>query len=82
VFVLIAFLGRYPVSDLLRIILSGWAFKVTWEIIALPLTLPIVTYLKKAEKEDHFDIHTNFNPFHLTQNDQANDCRKIASAAP
>lgn len=81
-FVLIAFLGKYSGSDLFRIFLSGWAFKVAWEIIALPLTLPIVNYLKKVENEDHFDINTNFNPFHLGQGDQANDSRRVASVAP
>jgi hypothetical protein len=84
VFVVIAYLGT-PGNDTRKIvgnILLGWAFKVAWEIIALPLTLPIVNYLKKVENEDHFDINTNFNPFHLGQDDQANNSRRIASAAP
>jgi uncharacterized integral membrane protein (TIGR00697 family) len=83
VFVVIAYLGT-PGNDtrkIVGIILLGWAFKVAWEIIALPLTLPIVNYLKKVENEDHFDINTNFNPFHLGQDDQASNSRRIASAA-
>lgn len=83
VFVLIAYSGSdFSSGDFLRIILSGWAFKVAWEIIALPLTLPVVNYLKKAENEDYFDTNTNFNPFHLTQSAQANSDRRIVSAAP
>jgi queuosine precursor transporter len=64
-FVLVAFLGTFPAKELLSITISGWAFKVAWEIIALPLTLPIVRKLKQAENEDYFDRDTNFNPFHL-----------------
>ena len=63
VFVLIAFTGTMPRAALFTITLSAWAVKVGWEVIALPLTVPIVKALKRAENEDHFDIDTNFNPF-------------------
>jgi hypothetical protein len=63
VFVLIAFTGTMPRAALLTVTLSAWAVKVAWEVIALPLTVPIVKALKRAENEDHFDIDTNFNPF-------------------
>lgn len=65
VFVLIAFIGVMPASALMEIILSAWAVKVGWEIIALPITLPIVRWMKKVEHEDYFDNNTNFNPFHI-----------------
>lgn len=65
IFVLIAFTGIFPNSELLQVILSAWAVKVAWEVIALPLTLPIVQWLKKIEQEDYFDKHTNFNPFRI-----------------
>ena len=80
VFVLIAYAGGYGVRELLSIIISGWAFKVAWEIIALPITLPVVSYLKKAEKEDFFDLNTNFNPFQFNHTDRGNP--RVASAAP
>jgi uncharacterized integral membrane protein (TIGR00697 family) len=67
VFVLIAFGGSFSVGQMASLIFSGWAFKVVWEVIALPLTLVVVKRLKKAENEDHFDTNTNFNPFHLSQ---------------
>ncbi len=63
VFVLIAFTGVFPPAELLSVTLSAWAVKVGWEIIALPVTLPLVKYLKRAESEDYYDIDTNFNPF-------------------
>jgi uncharacterized integral membrane protein (TIGR00697 family) len=81
VFVLIGFYGN-TTGEKLSMILLGWTFKVAWEIIALPLTLPIVNYVKKAETEDHYDIHTNFNPFHLGQGNQPNDSQRAASVAP
>jgi len=65
-FVLVAFLGVFSGKELLSVTISGWAFKVAWEIIALPITLPIVRKLKRVENEDYFDKDTNFNPFHLT----------------
>lgn len=83
VFVVIAYWATpgNGTRQILGIILTGWVFKVAWEVVALPLTLRIVNYLKKAENEDHFDINTNFNPFHLSQNDQANSSQREASAA-
>ena len=66
VFVLIAFTGAYAVPELVSITASAWAVKVGWEILALPITLPLVNRLKKAEHEDYFDVDTNFNPFVLS----------------
>lgn len=66
VFVLIAFTGLMATNDLIMITLSAWAFKVGWEIIALPITLPLVKKLKKIENEDYYDRDTNFSPFKLS----------------
>ncbi|MGE0371679.1 MAG: queuosine precursor transporter [Gammaproteobacteria bacterium] len=65
VFVGIAFYGIIPNSVLPEVILSAWAVKVGWEVIALPLTLVVVRAIKKYEHEDHFDRSTNFSPFTL-----------------
>lgn len=62
VFLTIAFSGIIPPNDLGIAILSQWAFKVTYEIVATPLTYLIVNWLKKVEREDYFDKGTNFNP--------------------
>ncbi|HEX8443947.1 MAG TPA: queuosine precursor transporter [Allosphingosinicella sp.] len=64
-FVLIAFWGVLPPSVLLPIILSGWAVKVGWEIVALPLTVIIVRRIKRIEQEDAFDRDITFTPFKL-----------------
>ncbi|MFC2175951.1 queuosine precursor transporter [Bacteroidota bacterium] len=66
VFVAIAFLGTMAIGDLGLIILSGWGFKVVWEVIALPISIPLVKWLKKVENEDYFDKDTDFSPFKLS----------------
>ena len=38
-FIGLAFAGTYPVAALVRLVLSIWALKVAWEIVALPLSL-------------------------------------------
>lgn len=80
VFVFIAFVGDFSARAIFSLIFSGWIFKVAWEIIALPLTLVIVKRLKKAEKEDYFDIHTNFNPFHFSQKTEVGGRSTVVSA--
>lgn len=65
VFVTIAFTGLFATKALLAIMVSAWAVKVAWEIIALPVTVPFVRWLKRAEREDFYDTDTNFSPFHI-----------------
>lgn len=66
VFIIIAFAGTMSLGDMITVFISAWLFKVLWEIIALPLSVPIVKWLKKVENEDYYDKNTNFNPFKLT----------------
>lgn len=66
VFIIIAFAGIMPVGAMFTVFLSAWAFKVIWEVVALPITIPLVKWLKKAEDEDYFDEGTNFNPFKIS----------------
>lgn len=62
-FVLIGFYGTVPASILLAAIISGYLFKVFYEIIATPLTYRIVNLLKRKENMDVYDSNTKFNPF-------------------
>jgi uncharacterized integral membrane protein (TIGR00697 family) len=64
-FVTIAFAGTFAAADLVRIGLSAWVLKVLWEILALPLSLPLIRWLKSREGEDADDRNTDFNPFRL-----------------
>jgi queuosine precursor transporter len=67
VFVSIAFTGVFPFDALVNIFLSVWIFKVVWEVIALPISLPLARWLKRVEHEDYYDRDTDFNPFQAGQ---------------
>jgi uncharacterized integral membrane protein (TIGR00697 family) len=64
-FYTIAFAGLWTVSDLTSVALDQYVLKSLWEVIATPLTYRIVAFLKRAEQEDYYDLHTNFTPFSL-----------------
>ena len=64
-FVTVAFTGRLPLREMFEVSLTGWTIMVTWEIAALPVTVPLVKALKRIENVDYFDIDTDFNPLHL-----------------
>lgn len=57
------FAGTQTVATMISLIVSGYLFKVVYEVLATPLTYRIVGYLKRSEGIDTFDVHTNFNPF-------------------
>jgi uncharacterized integral membrane protein (TIGR00697 family) len=59
----IALYGVLPNHLLLQSILMGWTAKTLVEVVMLPVTYPIVRFLKKVEGVDYYDRHTNFNPF-------------------
>ena len=61
-FIAIAFAGVVPLSALGRLIVTQWLFKCAYEAAATPLTYVVVGFLKRWEKEDHYDRDTNFNP--------------------
>lgn len=64
-FLTLAFAGTIPLADLVPLGLSAWALKVGWEVVALPLSLPLIAWLKRAEGADAYDRGTDFNPFRL-----------------
>jgi queuosine precursor transporter len=45
--------------------LTNYILKVTWEIIATPVTYKVVNFLKRKEDEDYYDRDTNFTPFSI-----------------
>ncbi len=57
------FAGTLPGATILRLIVSGYLFKVVYEVIATPLTYKVVNFLKRSEGVDAFDRHMHFNPF-------------------
>jgi uncharacterized integral membrane protein (TIGR00697 family) len=62
----IAFGGQWALNDLLTVATDQYVLKSLWEVIATPATYRIVAFLKRAEQEDYYDLHTNFTPFSLT----------------
>jgi uncharacterized integral membrane protein (TIGR00697 family) len=61
--IVITFAGTFTPSKLFQIIWQGYLLKVTYEVLATPITYLVVNWLKRAEQVDTFDTHTNFNPF-------------------
>jgi queuosine precursor transporter len=55
VFFTVAFAGTMPWDSFLVMCATAWAFKVGYEIIALPLSVPIPTKVKHLEGIEHFD---------------------------
>jgi uncharacterized integral membrane protein (TIGR00697 family) len=62
VFITVAFSGILPANALQAAILSQWAFKTSYEVLATPLTYLVVNLLKRAEGVDFFDRGTRFSP--------------------
>lgn len=52
-----------PLGVMMKLIVSGYLFKVIYEVLATPLTYLVVNSLKRSEGVDYFDRGTDFNPF-------------------
>jgi uncharacterized integral membrane protein (TIGR00697 family) len=68
----LTFGGIYSASILLNIMVTGYALKVAYEVIATPLTYLVVNWLKRAEQSDAFDRHQSFNPFSFAEKSDLN----------
>ena len=62
-FYVIAFWGIWQPEDVVKVALTQYVLKTTWEVISTPLTYAVVNALKRADNEDYYDRNTNFNPF-------------------
>jgi uncharacterized integral membrane protein (TIGR00697 family) len=65
IFYPIAFYGVWSNEQLISVMIGNYFIKVLWEVVATPFTYLIVGFLKRAEHEDFYDKHTDFNPFSL-----------------
>jgi len=65
IFISIAFWGLVPGEVLLQMMLFQYIFKVSYEILATPLTYLLVAKLKKIEGRDTYDHNVDYNPFRL-----------------
>ncbi len=66
VFYPLAFFGSWPNELLLQVMLANYVLKVSWEVVATPITYRVVNALKRAEGVDVYDRDTNFTPFSLS----------------
>lgn len=57
--------GVFPPEIALSLIVANYIFKVFIEVVLTPVTYRIIGFLKHAEREDYYDIGTDFNPFKL-----------------
>lgn len=67
VFLSIGFWGTIPPADLIATMLTIYCVKVTYEVLALPLSTRLANWLKTVECVDVTDTpaDTNYNPFRL-----------------
>lgn len=64
-FLIATALGVFPVDALLSLMLTNYLLKCGIEAAFTPVTMRVVTVLKRAENEDYYDVDTNFNPFRI-----------------
>jgi uncharacterized integral membrane protein (TIGR00697 family) len=69
IFITLAFIGTS--SAVPTMILHHWVAKVGIEAIFTPVTYVIVNWLKRKESIDTYDYHTKYNPFTLSEKEQA-----------
>ncbi|MBI2680711.1 MAG: queuosine precursor transporter [Candidatus Solibacter usitatus] len=65
VVMILIFGGSVSIGTIANLIGSGYLFKVTYEVLATPMTYAVVNFLKRHEAGEIFDTSTNFNPFRL-----------------
>lgn len=65
VFYPLAFLGVWPTEVVFKVMVANYFLKVGWEVVMTPVTYRVVNFLKRAEREDYYDRHTDFTPFSL-----------------
>jgi queuosine precursor transporter len=57
--------GIIPNDKLPLVMLAQFLTKVGVEVLLTPVTYKVVGWLKRAEQEDFYDRHTDFNPFRI-----------------
>ena len=65
IFYTVAFYGFWPNELLIKVMITNYVLKVTWEVVATPVTYRVVNFLKRKENEDYYDKNTNFTPFSI-----------------
>ncbi|WOK36013.1 queuosine precursor transporter [Sphingomonas sp. C3-2] len=65
IFYPLAFMGAagWTGGLVLKVLLTQWVLKVSWEVLLTPVTYLVVNFLKRREGVDVYDEGTNFTPF-------------------
>ncbi|HEY8948347.1 MAG TPA: queuosine precursor transporter [Rhizomicrobium sp.] len=67
IFLTISFYGQMANTVLIETIITIWLLKALYEVVALPVSLPLTAWIKRRESIDHIDHPeaTNYSPFRL-----------------
>ncbi|MFJ5445584.1 queuosine precursor transporter [Methylobacillus methanolivorans] len=58
--------GIIPDDKLPLVMFAQFLAKTGVEVVLTPVTYRVVAFLKRAESEDYYDRHTDFNPFSIS----------------
>ena len=65
IFFPLAFGGLMPWTDLVRLVVLQVITKTLYEVVALPVTIRVVRYVKKLEQTDTYDENVSYNPLKI-----------------
>lgn len=66
IFFTLAFYGLFPNIELLVLIATQTAMKTGYEVVALPITNAVVSWVKKIEMIDILDLNISYNPLKIS----------------
>lgn len=67
IFILIAFVGVFPMEVILGMVITQAGLKTAYEVVVLPFTILVVRWVKKIEGIDTFDESISYNPFSIRE---------------
>lgn len=67
IFFPIAFGGVIPVPELAKLMLAQVVLKTLYEVVALPLTIRVVRYVKRREETDVYDRNVSYGIFKIKE---------------
>ena len=67
IFISIAFAGVFPIGVLVTMIFTQAMLKTAYEILILPVTIWVVSFVKRTEGVDTFDTNLSYNLFRVKE---------------
>ena len=67
IFIIIAFAGIFPMGVLVTMIFTQAMLKTVYEILILPITVWVVSFVKRVEGVDTFDTDLSYNLFRVKE---------------